>query len=246
MANSYVIGVDSARAGWVCAVLRSGSEITFNLFENVSQVHRAHRNADKILVDIPIGLASNGPRRCDKFARKQLGIRRNSVFSPPCRDAIYQKEYIAACDVNERLTGKRISKQSWNISPKIREVDDFLQSHPELTGKIMEAHPELSFALFAGHPMYKNKKTVKGFEERFRLLSKHFHGFKKSYDGARKLWHKSAVADDDLLDASVLALAALEQHWRLLPLPDPPECDIKGLPMQIVRPLLDLSLAVEL
>ena len=235
--NSYVIGIDSARAGWICAELRSGRDISFLLFETVSKACRVHRDADKILIDIPIGLTSDGPRRCDQLARRQLGIRRNSVFSPPCREAIYQKDYVSACNVNERLTGKRISKQAWNISPKIREMDEFLQSHPDLTGKIIEAHPELSFAAFSGHPMYQNKKTVKGFEERFRLLSNHIYSFKKSYDDARSLWNKSKVSNDDLLDASVLALAAMQNDWSLLSLPDPPEYDRRHLPMQIVLPV---------
>ncbi len=36
------------------------------------------------------------------------------------------ESYEKACEVNEKLTGKRISKQAWNIIPKIRDVDSFL------------------------------------------------------------------------------------------------------------------------
>jgi len=183
--NQYVVGIDSARGGWVCVVLHSGQEISFGLFKTIAGVKQAHQDAGRILIDILIGLACNGPRRCDQLARKELGKRRSSVFSPPCREAIYQPGYIQACVVNEQLTGKRISKQAWNISPKIREVDGFLQSQPGLSEIMLEAHPELSFATFAGHPMVHNKKTSEGFEERFQLLSRYLTGFKKRYHDAR-------------------------------------------------------------
>lgn len=119
---------------------------------------------------------------------------------------------------------------------KIQEVDKFLHVYPEAGKKILEAHPELSFAGIADHPMRQNKKTGDGFEERFQLLVRHLCNFKKSYDRARCLWRRSKVADDDLMDASILSLAALEKDWHLKPLSVPPEFDSDGLPMQILSP----------
>ena len=81
-----------------------------------------------ILVDIPIGLRQNGnlERLCDKEARKVLGNRKSSVFPVPCRNAVYQSTYQEASSINFQLTGKYISKQSWFISGRIRQVDERL------------------------------------------------------------------------------------------------------------------------
>jgi predicted RNase H-like nuclease len=67
-----------------------------------------------------------GERLSDLGARRILKARKSSIFPVPCREAVYMESYEKACEVNEKLTGKRISKQAWNIIPKIRDVDSFL------------------------------------------------------------------------------------------------------------------------
>ena len=42
--------------------------------------------------------------------------------------------------------GKSLAKQTMAIIPKIREVDEFLESHPEYKNRLCESHPELGFA----------------------------------------------------------------------------------------------------
>lgn len=81
-----------------------------------------------ILIDIPIGLKNgvHGERLSDLGARRILKARKSSIFPIPCREAVYVGSYTKACEVNEKITGKRISKQAWNIVPKIRDVDSFL------------------------------------------------------------------------------------------------------------------------
>ena len=90
-----------------------------------------------ILIDIPIGLKTggSGERLSDLGARSILKARKSSIFPVPCREAIYAKTYKEACEVNERLTGKRISKQAWNIVPKIRDVDGFSGRKRKFQGK---------------------------------------------------------------------------------------------------------------
>ena len=98
-----------------------------------------------VLIDIPIGLPKKESRLCDRLARNKLGPRRSSVFTVPCREAVYAKNYKEACHTNLRFLEKKISIQAWNICPKIQEADLLLQKHPELKEQWLEAHPELAF-----------------------------------------------------------------------------------------------------
>ena len=122
------VGVDGCRAGWLAIGLETEHDWKVNIFPDVSSLWDHHRQASLILIDIPIGLKAEGraERRCDPEARKLLGPRRSSVFPAPCRGAIYASSYQEACDINQRLTGKRLSVENWNIIPKIREVDCLL------------------------------------------------------------------------------------------------------------------------
>lgn len=77
-----------------------------------------------LAIDIPIGLL-DGTRACDTAARKLLGQPRgSSVFPSPCRAAIQVASYGDACDANELRTGRKLSRQTWGIAPKIKQVDD--------------------------------------------------------------------------------------------------------------------------
>ena len=138
-----------------------------------------------ILIDIPIGLKSggSGERLSDLGARKILKARKSSIFPVPCREAVYAETYEQACEINEKLTGKRISKQAWNILPRIRDVDGFLISSLESWSKgkcvgaavrdlIWETGPEICFQAFAGRPMKYSKKKEEGFLERKEVLKK--------------------------------------------------------------------------
>jgi len=124
-----------------------------------------------ICIDIPIGLLDRpGQRACDVEARRMLGRGlASSVFPPPSRRALSWADYRAASDVNLQLTGRRLNKQSFNISPKVREVDELMK--PGKQERVREAHPELSFAsLNGGLAVTANKKTKAGREQRWRLL----------------------------------------------------------------------------
>ncbi len=123
-------------------------------------------------MDIPIGLRQGSSakrsrerqeRRCDKEARKLLGPRRACVFRVPCRPAVYASSYDQAIARNEKLTGTRIFKATWNIVGKIREVDEFLSSNPEARNSVREIHPELCFwSLNRCRPLQYPKRRGKG------------------------------------------------------------------------------------
>jgi predicted RNase H-like nuclease len=123
-------------------------------------------------IDIPIGLAARGPRACDREARRMLGPRRNSVFPAPARTVLGASSYEEACALSRRVSGRAISKQLYNIVPKIQEVDR-LQARSRLP-HLFEMCPELSFALMAGAPMRHSKRTPAGRAQRIEALRSDF------------------------------------------------------------------------
>ena len=174
-----------------------------------------------ILIDIPIGLKSggSGERLSDLGARKILKTRKSSIFPVPCREAVYAETYGQACEINEKLTGKRISKQAWNILPRIRDVDGFLISSLESRGKsagadesgsegvdirdlIWETGPEICFQAFAGQPMKYSKKKEEGFLERKEVL-KNIEKILKKIGLSADETFKDKVLVDEILETAL-------------------------------------------
>ena len=124
----FVVGVDGCRGGWPAVRLDRDGTTECRNFADMASLWAAHRQAALILVDIPIGLpeAAND-RSCDKAARAVLGRRRASVFPVPCRAAVYAPDYDTAIKLNEEITGKRIFRATWNLIPRVRQVDELLQ-----------------------------------------------------------------------------------------------------------------------
>ncbi len=199
-----VAGVDGCRAGWIAFKVGIASRATFVELIDLPDILR-HRPSEIACVgiDIPIGLL-NGPRACDSAARQLLGWpRRNSVFSPPCREALIAKCYSEACNVNSRVTNKKMSQQAWGIAPKIKQVDDAIRA--ECQNWVYEVHPEVSFWAMAGQrPMEHRKKSTAGCSERLTLLRPEFDQIDSFLED-----RPSGVGKDDLLDAAVAAWSAL-------------------------------------
>jgi predicted RNase H-like nuclease len=187
-------------------------------------------------VDIPIGLLDRlGQRACDVEARRLLGrVRASSVFPPPSRRSLAFGDYHSASHVNFDLTGRRLNKQSFNIAPKAREVDEVMK--PDLQGRVLEVHPELSFwALNGGIAMARNKKTRDGRVERWRLLRKVFLELDKAPVLPRALRGRCGM--DDYIDALVCAWTAVcVERGKASRIPDEPEVDERGLRMEMWLP----------
>jgi predicted RNase H-like nuclease len=186
-----------------------------------------------IAIDIPIGLLDSpvpGGRSCDRDARKLLGRpRASSVFSPPTRPGLAARNYAEVVARN----GAGMSKEAFNILPKIREVDALMTS--KLQDRVLEAHPELAFRRLAGHPMRHNKKTSAGRRERVVLLRRSFGKWFPDVTRVRLAHGLRHVAFDDVLDACALALVAAHRlRGQARRVPDgPPPRDAKGLRMEI-------------
>src|SRR5207245_10269384 len=75
------VGVDGCRAGWI-AVTRTGGRLVHSVHARITDVVAAFPRAERIFVDVPIGLPSaTAPvRDCDRLAREVLGARRPRVL----------------------------------------------------------------------------------------------------------------------------------------------------------------------
>jgi len=229
-----VIGIDGCKAGWICVAIEGG-RADFRVAPRIEDVLRREAAADLILIDIPIGLLEGGTehRAPDAAARGLLGRRASSVFTAPVRPVLYAPDYPAANDLSRRLTGRGLSKQTWAIVPKIREVDEALRARPAWRGRVREVHPEVCFHAFAGgRPMRHNKKTDEGFQERFHLLAARYPEAERLL-GSMVLREGKRVARDDAVDALAAALTGLEPD-RMRTIPEQPAVDAYGLAMEIV------------
>ena len=229
-----LLGVDGCRAGWLAiAAAAQGTDVTVQLHADAPSLV-ATQGWQLMAIDIPIGLPEQGSRACDQEARRLLGARRSSVFPAPIRAVLAASDHQEACRISRQLQGKGISCQSFNILAKIRSIDQLLQADQCLAQRIHEVHPELIFQQWnSSRAMEHGKKTPQGKQERLQLVESEFPG---AWCSIRGQFRRSAVADDDILDA----LAALHTARRLLnrqalqlPAPGAIQFDACGLPMRI-------------
>jgi predicted RNase H-like nuclease len=234
MAN--LAGINGCRGGWFCIFEETPSRrLASKIFPSIDDLAKFAEQVDVVAIDVPIGLTDSGARACDVSARKMLGgTRASSVFPAPIRPALSSATYDEACSRSFEAQQKRLSKQSWAIYPKIRQLDELLQARPHLCNKIFEVHPEVSFCAWNSmHPIIEPKKSKEGADKRRSLITQHFGA--DAFEIIRARYKKSEVADDDILDG----FAALWTAERILngtsrTLPESPLPDSLGLPMRMV------------
>lgn len=240
----YAVGVDGCAGGWL-AVWPTAGGFEHDCYDEFAAVVNDHTNADHILVDMPIGLPESDPRECDSVARERLGARSSSVFPVPCRAVVeYAHEagddasYDRANELQREHLGSGLSKQAWNITPKIAEIDALLREEAP-SADIVESHPECCFAaLNDWYPIAQPKSMATGRAARFGVLDSELDGWRACYETVLDNYYRKHVARDDIIDA--LALVAAGQH-SLVSLPAEPPTDAAGLPMQIVVPDIEPS-----
>jgi predicted RNase H-like nuclease len=237
----WLAGVDGCPGGWIAAFVRpSGDEGSLAVFARFADLLAAPQSPAIVAVDIPIGLperAGAGGRAAENAVRPLLGKRQSSLFSVPSRAAIYASDYPEACRIAFSTSDppRKVSRQLFNIVPKIREVDASLRADPVAALRVYEVHPELVFWQLNGERPLSEPKRVKsqpyalGLALRRDLLRG--AGMPGSLIDADP---PKGAAADDLIDALACAGIARRLHTRLArPYPDPPPRDSHGLPMAI-------------
>lgn len=231
----HVAGVDSIVGGWA-VVISDRDLLSISKVGRLTDLIEREPCPEIIAIDVPIGLPEQyqrGGRACDRTAREILGRgHASSVFSPPIRTALAATSWADACERsrNSGLNGRPVSKQTYAIFPKIKEVDDLLQSRPRLRDIVREIHPEVSFFELFGQKMRHAKSKLIGREERRSALQSYFADFPALEEAGRKV----RIPFENILDATVacwsgLRLANGEGHS----LPQVPPEDGLGLPMAI-------------
>ncbi len=250
MTKSVFVGVDGCRYGWFSVGLDAdGNLARCGVYDTFEKLLTCNADASLILVDIPIGLPDGeDERECDTQERKNLKGRRSSVFRTPTRQAVQavvkSKSYKVTSGVQCEVTNKGLSKQTFNITHKIAQVDRAL--HLRGAGAqppVREAHPEVCFWALSSSDAKKrtamrhNKKIREGERERLDVLKCHLTQAPSIYKGLARGFPSSQVADDDIIDA----LAAAVTGWLGMPdgskiatLPAEPPCDALGLRMEMV------------
>ena len=239
---STYVGVDGCKAGWFAVAISGPVHWSHGVFGTVGQILERYVDAEQVLIDVPIGLRDSDQveRLCDRQARRLLGPpRASSVFPAPSRDVLRASTYEEAIQINRSRTGRGISKQTWAIMPKIREVDELLGGSDSARDLLIEVHPELLFwSLNEGVAMVHRKKGTLGMSERLSLLETKFPQSSTVHVDVMASYLRSRVARDDAVDALAAAVAGFLGQGRLDQVPTQPELDSLGLPMRMVFPTM--------
>lgn len=218
--NNY-LGLDGFRFGWVAAWIDERGDHGFDYSPGPTRLlAMPHARA---MIDMPIGLKTEGYRTCDLSARGMVGP---TVFLGARRDLWTFPDMAAA---NRHYwehdgKGRGVSAQLWNIRDNIREVDEIMT--PARQATIGEAHPELIFWNLAGRVHLARKTSAEGREQRIALLAQ--RGFTRLSKWLTQR-HGTGIGRDDLIDACACAVAARDSTQRV----GGDEIDPRGLRMEI-------------
>jgi predicted RNase H-like nuclease len=233
------VGIDGCKGGWAAAAI-SKEQLELKVYNSLEEIMNRYGSSKSILIDMPIGLKESSLQiRPEEEARKLLKGRASCIFNVPCRQAVYAEDYNKANELNKEILGKGISKQSYGISSKIREVDEFLIKHPQFNNKLLEAHPEVCFAKLNykasfKEPVYESKKTDEGRKKRVEILKKYYNKLEDLEELISSNKNLSKAADD-IIDALCLAVSAMVgQNNRFETIPERPEKDSEGRFMQMI------------
>lgn len=201
--SALYVGVDGHKKGWVAVFLDDEGVVGAGCYEHFEALMASHGKrgthgeARVIGVDMPLGLRADGVRHADAAAREFLKGRASSVFNAPARAVLSASSYEEAAAASQRESGKGLSKQSYHLLPKIREVDAFAKNQ-----RVYEVHPEVSFQLMTGTKLAHSKKTWGGLQARLSALRK------QGITLSRSLGEADGVPIDDVVDAAGAAWSA--------------------------------------
>ena len=213
-ASTSIAGVDGCRRGWVVAHA-GGVEIVATLAPLLDRF-------DVIGIDMPIGLPASWRRVADVEARRFLTGRGSTVFPVPPRALLAHTAYADANAASRRAFGQGLTRQTFNLFPKLREVD--AQDDETLRHVLVEIHPECAFARLAGAPL-PPKRSPEGRRIR-RALAHRVLGL----DPPRP----TGAAEHDVLDACAVLWSARRYAAGASVAFGGGEVDERGLPMRIV------------
>jgi predicted RNase H-like nuclease len=230
-----VAGIDGCPSGWLCLVKdMTTGKVVAHILPKIDELLNLCPRPDVVMVDVPIGLPDAGSRSCDQVARSHLKApRASSVFPTPIRAVLDAVNYSQACQIGMQTDGRKLSRQTWAILPKIREVDQFFRADVSRQQWVREVHPEVSFWAWNGNKaMVNRKKAQAGRMEREALINPKYG---EACRDAQTLLPRGKYGQDDLLDAfAALWTAERFVNGTALSLPASPPVDSHGLRMEMI------------
>jgi 8-oxo-dGTP diphosphatase len=228
-----IAGVDGCKSGWIM-VKYVKDVFSYGIYDTMQELFSENYDLQRVLVDIPVGLASaNLKRSIEQDLRRELKYRHSTVFNPPCREALYTENYSAARKVNMEVEGKSLSIQSLAIKDKIRETDEFLQKSSGFA--VIESHPELCFKyLNEGRVLMSKKSTHAGLEDRLRILRNYLNIVDELFERIVNNTQRKSAAKDDIVDAICLCVVnKLSGKGNMKFIRDKNRVDAEGIEMKI-------------
>ncbi len=241
--TDWIAGVDGCRGGWLVVARTLGDPATARsrIVASFAEILALPEAPRIVAIDMPIGLperARLGGRLCDVAARANLGGRQSAIFAVPARAAVMQDAYHDACAaaLEHSDPPRKVSKQCFNLFPKIREIDALMT--PALQRRVYEVHPEVAFwAMNAEAPLTEPKKVksqpyAPGLALRRGLLAR--AGYDPDFLSTLPDHRRSVAGPDDLLDAAAASwTAARIAAGTARCFPAEPPRDARGLAMAI-------------
>lgn len=246
--KTLAIGLDGARGGWVAARLRGASVdgrsrrgwttelLAVERIQGVEALRTGGGRGAKVAIDLPIGLPDAVELRgCDLEARELLADRRSSVFAPPPRPILGATSFAdiqawVKKNQEDEPSAKGLSRQSFGLVSKVREVDEWLLADSSREQWFFECHPELAFQHLNNSRQVPSKRSPAGLVQRLQLVLKEF-------PDAEERLHDFAAPRVDLSDAldayACLSVALRHCQGRTEELGGG-ECDTNGLRMRMV------------
>jgi len=233
--TGVVVGIDACPAGWAVCSLTDAGDSSFSVINHAAGLLPLIERCDLACIDIQIGIPEDAERDVDRRAKSILGRYHARVFMTPPRVVVDQPDYACANAKSRRVIGKGLSKQAWNILPKVRAIDELLIAHPRLRDRVRECHPEIALWGMGGRVIGSNKQTPEGQRDRMGVLDRYLTNPGDALAVARASILKRDAKDDDLIDAMICAATAAGT-WdaSLMSLAECKQEDGYGVPMDIV------------
>lgn len=231
-----IAGVDGCPGGWLCIVLEPDTgTFRVSLFRLATELLAHDPFIQVMAIDMPIGLASNGRRRCDELARNLLGNRHVCVQNAPIRPALYAPSRLAASAVTQATVNRQVGSNEWALYPKIINLD--LAITPLHQRWCFEIHPEVSFYSWNnGAPIQDEKDSDPGRQVREALIDAAWPNVRM--DLLASLQQQGISREHYSLDDLNDAFAAVWTARKILQgqaqrIPEAQEIDARGLRMEM-------------
>jgi predicted RNase H-like nuclease len=234
--SDYYVGAVARGGVWLAVAYTDEGYDHAAVLDGVGELWaRYEETAERVAVDVPIGLESTtAPRPNEAAAVELLGERREALIPALVREAARKQRYRAAARVHERKTGRSLSQAAFERARIIAGVDEFMTTIDDARPVFVEALPELCYRAFAGEPLSYAPDVAAGYAERMRILAGFDRDAPPTVQSVAEATEGDAVPIPAVLDGVALALTMRPGPGDLRSLPADPPTDEKGLPMQYV------------